>query len=75
MSTSQQQAYANQILRDVAQVNPYAKTDGMTAYLYAAGYLAGFIASLAEEDPYVYKRFRQHVDKQAKIPKPSRTLK
>ena len=64
MSTPQQKAYANQILRDLSQVNPYSKTDGMIAYLYAAGYLAGFIASLAEEDPFIYKRFKRHIDEQ-----------
>jgi len=55
---------ANQILTDVARVNPYMKKDGPIAYLYAAGYLAGFIASLAERDPYVYREFKQHVEEQ-----------
>jgi hypothetical protein len=58
---------ANQILTDVAKVNPYMKKDGPIAYLYAAGYLAGFIASLAERDPYIYKEFKQLVEEQSRI--------
>ena len=58
---------ANQILTDVAKINPYMKKDGPIAYLYAAGYLAGFIASLAERDPYIYKEFKQLVEEQSRI--------
>ena len=58
---------ANQILTDVAKVNSYMKKDGPIAYLYAAGYLAGFIASLAERDPYIYKEFKQLVEEQSRI--------
>lgn len=53
---------ANQILRDLSQVNPYTRNDGMIAYIYAAGFLAGYLASLAEEDPFIYRRFQKHVE-------------
>lgn len=62
MSTPRQKQYASAILNDLSQVNPYTKKDGMIAYLYAAGYLAGFLASLAEEDPWIYKRFKKHIE-------------
>ena len=61
--SNQQKRYANQILADLSRVNPYTKRDGMIAYLYAAGFLAGYLASLAEEDPFIYKRFKNHIDK------------
>ena len=67
MSQEYHRKIANQILTDVAKVNPYMKKDGPIAYLYAAGYLAGFIASLAERDPYIYKEFKQLVEEQSRI--------
>ncbi len=67
MTQERHRKIANQILTDVARVNPYMKKDGPIAYLYAAGYLAGFIASLAERDPYIYKEFKQLVEEQSRI--------
>ncbi len=64
MPSKQHENYCNQILRDIAKVNPYTREDGRIAYVYATGFLAGYLASLAEEDPYIYKRFKQHVEAQ-----------
>jgi hypothetical protein len=58
-TVSEAERIANQILTDVARVNPYPQSG--EAYLYAAGFLAGYIAQLAEEDPFVYKKFRKHI--------------
>ena len=30
--------------------------------LYSTGFLAGYLASLMLEDPYVYKRFKHHIE-------------
>ena len=68
MSTPQHQQLAQAILYQISRVNPYTSNDRKMAYIYASGFLAGFLASLAEEDPYIYKKYKQHVDKQA-IPK------
>jgi hypothetical protein len=31
--------------------------------LYSTGFLAGYLASLMLEDPYVYKRFKNHIER------------
>ena len=64
MSSQLQKDYAQQILTDIAKINPYKSNDKNMAFIWATGYLAGFIASLAEEDPFVYKRFSKHIEEQ-----------
>lgn len=55
--------YVNAILRSVDQSCPY--TDVERKRLYANGFLASFVASLATEDPIVYKKLKRLVDKKA----------
>ena len=31
--------------------------------VYGLGFLAGYLASLMLEDPYVYKRFKHHIER------------
>lgn len=64
----QQKQLANQILTDISKVNPYTSEDKSMAFIWAAGFLAGYIASLAEEDMFVYKRFKRHIEEQ-RLPK------
>lgn len=59
--SEQRKRIANQVLTDLARVNPYPQSK--EAYVYAVGFLAGYIAQLAEEDPFIYKKFRHHVNK------------
>ncbi len=68
MPSNNHKAIANQILTDLSRVNPYTKRDDQQAYMYAVGFMAGYLASLSEEDPWVYKRFRQHIESQ-RLPK------
>ena len=65
MITNKQQQLAHQILREVASVNPYNKTaaNAKQEYnIYQGGFLAGYLASLMEQDPFVYKRFIKHIE-------------
>ena len=65
MITTKQQRMAEQILREVASVNPYNNqgTNARSEYnIYQGGFLAGYLASLMEEDPFVYKRFTRHIE-------------
>ncbi len=68
MARDHHQALTDQILRDLARVNPYSSTERGEAYVYATGFLASYLASLSEQDPWVYKRFRQHIEEQ-RVPK------
>jgi predicted metal-dependent hydrolase len=52
-------AYA--ILNAIREINPYNSNNQELGYLFAAGFLASYLASLAEEDPYIYKRYMQHI--------------
>jgi hypothetical protein len=62
LSKTYKEQIAHQILKDIAQVNPYTATDKSKGALYAAGFLAGYLAQLAESDPWVYKRLKQHIE-------------
>jgi hypothetical protein len=50
----------------LAELNPYTHKDGRIAYVYATGYLAGYLASLMREDPFIYKRFLNHAKQKTK---------
>ncbi len=68
MAKLDHQQLTDQILRDLARVNPYSSTERGEAYVYATGFLASYLASLSDEDPWIYKRFRQHIEAQ-RVPK------
>ncbi len=56
----------NQVMASIRLVNPYSQEDGRIAYVYAAGFLASYLASLGREDPWILKRFHQHCLEQAR---------
>jgi flagellar hook assembly protein FlgD len=58
---------ANQILRDLAKINPYTSNDSTKGSLYAAGFLAGYLAQLSEQDPWVYKKLKAHIEQQQRF--------
>jgi hypothetical protein len=65
MSKSKPPIEAKDILTLVGQINPYnrQKDNDTTLYnLYAAGFLAAYLASLMREDPYIYRRFYKHIE-------------
>lgn len=61
------QRLIDNILELTGRTNPYNRS-GLNIksefYIYQMGYLASYLASLCEEDPYIYKRFKQHSDEQ-----------
>ena len=60
MQASEQQAYTQAIMHLLQDQNPY-KHDKHLAYIWATGFLAAYLASLSTEDPWTFKRFKQHV--------------
>ena len=66
MSKRQQEQYNREIMQILAEINPYTHKDGRIAYVYATGYLAGYLASLMAEDPFIYKRFLNHAKRKTK---------
>ena len=67
MSKKYQQQLADQILRDLATINPYTATDKTNGSLYALGFLAGYVAQLSEEDPWTYKKLKQRIEQQKRF--------
>ena len=67
MSKKYQEELAHQILKDLARINPYTANDKTRGALYAAGFLAGYIAQLAEEDPWTYKKLKQYIEQQQRF--------
>ena len=64
MTTKQQQDMANWVLDQVGSVNPYNRqsSNSKDQYnLYQGGFVAAYLASLMLEDPWVLKRFEQHI--------------
>ena len=64
MATKQQTDMAHWILDQVGSVNPYNKQGENSKseyYIYEGGFLAAYLASLMVEDPFVYRRFEQHI--------------
>ena len=68
MATKQQRALVDQILRDISEVNPYTSRNKEQAFIWATGFLASYLASLSEEDPWVYKRLRRHISEHKSKP-------
>jgi hypothetical protein len=66
LSKQQQHSYAQWVLDQVAQINPYNRQQTNRKdefYIYQAGFLASYLCSLMREDPYIQKRFSRHLDK------------
>lgn len=66
MTDKEHRELAAWILDQVAVTNPYNRFHENKLgefYIYQSGYLAAYLASLMREDPYVYKRFKEHVAK------------
>jgi hypothetical protein len=64
--------YTQTIINLVAELNPHYANEGRIGYVYAAGFLASYLANLMERDPYVYREFVKH---SAKIKAQNRATK
>lgn len=66
MATREQQRTAQWVLDQVASVNPYNRLNANSDReftIYQSGFLAAYLASLMQEDPFIMKRFTRHIDK------------
>jgi len=54
--------YTDAIIELIRRINPHDSAEGRIGYVYASGFLASYMASLAKEDPYIYKRFERHCE-------------
>ena len=67
MANKQQKATAEWILDQIGTVNPYNRVHENRKseyYIYQGGFLAGYLASLMQEDPWMLKRFQRHIEDQ-----------
>ena len=67
MATKRQRATTDWILEQVGTVNPYNRQGSNLKsefYIYNMGFLASYLASLMEEDPWMAKRFEKHIKSQ-----------
>ena len=65
MATKKQQDMANWVLDQVGSVNPYNRQGENRTQeynTYQSGFLAAYLASLMMEDPWILKRFEQHIN-------------
>ena len=54
--------YTDAVIASLRSINPHNAEEGRVGYVYASGFLASYLASLMVEDPYIYKRFKRHID-------------
>lgn len=57
------------ILNITAQINPYQRQEANRKsefYIYNMGYLASYLASKMQEDPFIAREFFQHAQEQSK---------
>lgn len=65
MSSKKHKENVDWILAITGTVNPYNRSGQNVKsefYLYQMGFLASYLASLMEEDPFVARRFKKHVE-------------
>lgn len=58
----EQKEYCDAVIAHLRSINPHNAQEGRVGYVYASGFLAAYLASLMVEDPFVYKRFKRHID-------------
>lgn len=65
----QREQLARAIISQVARVTPYTTSDSHSeALAYSTGLLASYIAHLSNEDPWVYKRYLQYIERLSQHP-------
>lgn len=70
MSNNNRQTHrelAEYIIQLAGKSNPYNRQGSNLKsefYIYNMGYLASYLASLCEEDPYILKRYKRHCEDQ-----------
>lgn len=75
MATKQQKDLAMWVLEQVGSVSPYNRQgeNNKDQYnIYQSGFLAAYLASLMQNDPWEIKRFEQHIKSKKTLDKPKR---
>ncbi len=65
--SARKQQTVDSILSLAGMTNPYNRSGANSKseyYIYQMGYLASYLASLCEEDPFVYRKFKTHCEEQ-----------
>ena len=64
MATDEHKRMTEWVLAQAAQINPYARSQANLKseyYIHQMGFLASYLASLMEEDPYIARRYQKHI--------------
>lgn len=64
-TTDEHRKRADYIIDLTGLVNPYNRQGSNSKsefYIYNMGFLASYLASLAEEDPFILRRYKKHVE-------------
>lgn len=72
MATKQQKDLAMWVLEQVGSVSPYNRQgeNNKDQYnIYQSGFLAAYLASLMQNDPWEIKRFEQHIKSKKTVDK------
>ena len=66
MGAQKHKDYVDYIIRSIQTINPHSSNEGRIGYVYAAGFLASYLASLLEEDPIAFHQFKRHIEQRKK---------
>ena len=64
MASKEQEDFAKWILEQVGTTNPYGRDHANKKseyYIYQSGFLASYLAALMREDPFIARRFKDHI--------------
>jgi hypothetical protein len=67
MTSRKHRETADWIIDMIGQTNPYRRNQANLKseyYIYQMGFLASYMASLIEEDPFIARRFARHIKEQ-----------
>lgn len=67
VASKQHRDFAAHILQQLGEINPYNRQGQNLRneyYIYQLGFLAGYLASVFENDPILYREFREHLKRQ-----------
>lgn len=54
---------ARSILEEVSKINPYT---GAKSVAYTVGFLVGYLSTLMQKDPFIYRQFVKHCEQTKK---------
>lgn len=51
--------FARDILDQISKINPYT---GAKSVAYTVGFLTGYLSTLMQKDPFIYRQFVKHCE-------------